>query len=65
MPFGAFLMDVFLLLLVIVYFVRTFLKGIKNKMTFIEIIKSNYFWMGSMLVFASYMINNVIHYLLK
>jgi hypothetical protein len=65
MPFGAFLMDVFLALLVIVYFVRTFFKGSKNNMTFKEIVKSNSFWMGSLVVFASFLIGDVIHYLLK
>jgi len=65
LPFGAFLMDVFLVLLVIVYFVRTFFKGFKNDMTFKEIVKSNSIWMGSMLVFASFLIGDVIHNLLK
>lgn len=65
MPFGAFLMDDFLVLLVIVYFVRTFFKGFKNNMTFKEIVKSNSLWMGSLFVFASFLIGDVIHYLLK
>jgi hypothetical protein len=65
MPFVAVLVDVFLLLVVIVYFVRTFFKGFKNNMKFKEIVKSNYFWMGSLLVFASFLIGEVIHYLLK
>jgi hypothetical protein len=65
MPFGAFIMDDFLVLLVIVYFVRTFFKGFKNDMTFKEIVKSNSFWVGSLLVFASFLIGDVIHYLLK
>jgi hypothetical protein len=65
MPFGAFLMDVFFVLLVIVYFVRTFFKGFKNNMTFKEIVKLNSVWMGSLFVFASFLIGDVIHYLLK
>lgn len=64
-PFGAFLMDVILLLLIIIYFVRTFLKGFKNNMTFKEIIKSNYLWMLPLLLFTFPLFRDVSHYLLK
>lgn len=64
-PFGAFLMDFILLLLIIIYFVRTFLKGFKNNMTFKEIIKSNYLWMLPMLLFTFPLFKDVSHYLLK
>jgi hypothetical protein len=65
MPFGAFMMDVFLILLVIVYFVRAFSKGFKKGLLFKEILKINGFTMGCLLVFSSYLINDIIHYLLK
>ncbi|MFB7142052.1 hypothetical protein ACFCYN_20560 [Gottfriedia sp. NPDC056225] len=63
-PFGAFLMDVFILLLIIIYCSRTFLKGLKKNKIFIEIIKSNYF-MIFLLLFAFPIIRDVIHYLLN
>jgi hypothetical protein len=65
MPFGAFLMDVFFLIWVIFYFVIALFKGFKKGMKFKEVVKANYFWMGSFVVLTAYLINDIIHYLLK
>ncbi len=64
-PFEAFLMDAILLLLIIIYFVRTFFKGFKNNITFKEIIKSNYITMVFFLFFAPPLIRDVVRYLLN
>ncbi|KQL38858.1 hypothetical protein AN960_12850 [Bacillus sp. FJAT-25509] len=60
------LIDVILLLFTITYFVKTFLNGFKNKMTFKEIIKSNYFLMlFYLLILYPIIIKDFIRYLLK
>ncbi len=60
------LIDVILLLLTITYFVKTFLIGFKNNMTFKEIIKSNFtFMLFFLLILYPIIIKDFIRYLLK
>ncbi|PEK98189.1 hypothetical protein [Bacillus sp. AFS017336] len=59
MPFGAFLMDVFILLLLIFFIILSLFKRYKKGL------KVNYFWMGYFSVLAVYLVNDIIHYLLK
>jgi hypothetical protein len=65
MPFGAFLMDIFFLLWVFFNFVITFFKGFKKGTKFKEVVKENYLWMGSFVVLAAFLLNEIIRYLLK
>ncbi len=60
------LIDVILLFLTITYFVKTFLNGFKNSMTFKEIIKSNYIWiLFFLLILYPIIFKDLNRYLLK
>jgi len=61
MPIEAFLMDIFILLLIIFFIILSICKGYKKGVKF----KGNYFWLGYFTVLAVYMINDIIHYLLN